>query len=464
MIVVYNTLTRKKEKFVPLNGKKVRMFVCGPTVYDHSHIGHGKTFVAFDVIARYLRYRGYDLFYLQNITDIDDKMIKRANEEGTSVKELAEKYSKSYFEDMETLNVTSVDKYAYATDYIKEIIEQINGLMEKGYAYETSDGVYYDISKKEDYGKLSKQKLSELKKSRIEPNPEKRNPGDFSLWKKKKPGEPYWNSPWGKGRPGWHIEDTAITIKHFGPQYDIHGGAIDLIFPHHEAEIAQAEAYTGKKPFVKYWLHAGFLNIEGEKMSKSLGNFLTIKDAVKKYGAENVRFFLSINQYIQPINFNERGIFDARAMLERIRETTDNLQFLGEKKEEKGDISGKYRKKFIEIMDNNFDTTRGIAVVMECVREINRMMKDRKIDGEKTINNIISLFKEWEGIFGVDFVKKKEKIPEEIKKMAEEREEARRKKEWERADSIREELRKKGWRVVDTEKGPKLEKIDNPTG
>ncbi|UCG68307.1 MAG: cysteine--tRNA ligase, partial [Thermoplasmata archaeon] len=288
MLKVYNTLTRKKEEFVPMEGKKVKMFVCGPTVYDHTHLGHTKTYIAFDVIAKYLRYRGYDVFYLQNITDIDDRIINRAKERGTSEKELADEFTEKYYQDMEELSISSVDKYARATEHIPQIIEQIQGLAEKGYAYEINDGVYYDVSRFEEYGKLVHRTFEDImddeRVSRIEPNPQKMNEIDFSLWKKKKPNEPFWESPWGEGRPGWHIEDTAITISNLGAQYDIHGGGEDLIFPHHEAEIAQAHAYTGKIPFVKYWLHTRFLRIIGQKMANSLGNFITARVAMDEHG------------------------------------------------------------------------------------------------------------------------------------------------------------------------------------
>jgi cysteinyl-tRNA synthetase len=294
VIKVYNTLTRQKEELLPIDDKKIKMFVCGPTVYDYTHIGHAKSYIGFDVIAKYLRYRGFDLFYLQNITDIDDRVINKANELGISASEVAEDFTQKYYKDMEDLNIDSIDKYAKATDYIPQIIEQIQNLAEKGYAYEIDDGVYFDVSRFEEYGKLSKKNLDDIlrdqKMSRIEPNPQKVNFVDFSLWKKKKEGEPAWDSPWGEGRPGWHIEDTAISITHFGAQYDIHGGGEDLIFPHHEAEITQAESFTGKIPFVRYWLHNAFLRVEGEKMSKSLGNYITVKESIEKHGADVIRF------------------------------------------------------------------------------------------------------------------------------------------------------------------------------
>src|SRR3989338_3896037 len=280
MLKIYNTLSGKKEAVTLKKGKAVQLFVCGPTVYDYSHLGHARTYIAFDVIVKYLKEKGYKVFYLQNITDIDDKIIQRAQKKGIAAEKLAQDFEKEYLKDMKTLKVDSVTKYARATDYIKEIISQTKRLLEKGYAYQIKDGIYYDISKFKNYGKLSGRTVQQAEDaiSRIDENINKKNKGDFILWKISKPGEPKWTSPCGYGRPGWHIEDTAITEKIFGPQYDIHGGGEDLIIPHHEAEIAQMEAISGKKPLVKYWLHTSFLNVGGKKMSKSLGNFFTIRD------------------------------------------------------------------------------------------------------------------------------------------------------------------------------------------
>ncbi len=303
MIKIYNTLTRSKENFKPLNGNRIKLFVCGPTVYDYSHIGHARTYISFDVIARYLKYRGFSVFYLQNITDIDDKIINRAISTGKDPLDLAREFEAEYLKDMESLGVENVNLYARATEHIEEIKAQIETLLEAGFAYETDNGVYFDISKYPDFGKLSNRKIEDLNVHRISPDSNKRNPEDFALWKKKDK-ELVWNSPWGAGRPGWHIEDTAITEEYFGPQYDIHGGGLDLIFPHHEAEIAQMESASGKKPMVRYWMHTGFLNVKGEKMSKSLGNFITIKELIKKYPPEVFRFFVISTHYRSPIDFS----------------------------------------------------------------------------------------------------------------------------------------------------------------
>ncbi len=296
MMKIYNTMTRKKEEFKPLKENRIKMFVCGPTVYDKSHIGHGRTYISFDVIARYLKYKGYSVFYLQNITDIDDKIIKRADELGVEPLKLAKEFENRYIEDMETLGVENVNFYARAMEHLDEIINQIQTLVDKNFAYETPTGVYFDEEKFPDFGKLSNRNIEELNVHRVNPDPTKRNPGDFALWKKRDEN-PAWDSPWGKGRPGWHIEDTAISETYFGGHFDIHGGGLDLIFPHHEAEIAQMESATGKKPMVKYWLHTGFLNVSGEKMSKSLGNFITINELLKEYDPQVFRFFVLSTHY-----------------------------------------------------------------------------------------------------------------------------------------------------------------------
>ena len=279
------------------------MFVCGPTVYDSSHIGHGKTYVAYDIVARYLRFLGYSVFFVLNITDIDDRIINRAKETGEDPLNLSYRQAHAYYKDMKDLRVESMNLYAKASDFIPEIIEQIQGLIKKGIGYEIQEGVYYDISKFPEYGKLSRQNLEQLTVHRVDPNPEKRNPGDFVLWKNQKPGEIAWNSPWGKGRPGWHIEDTAITLTFFGATYDLHGGATDLIFPHHEAEIAQAEGLTGKKPLAKYWLHTGLLSINGQERHKSLGNFITIREAIRASGVDALRVLYASTHYRSPLDY-----------------------------------------------------------------------------------------------------------------------------------------------------------------
>src|SRR5438309_6673339 len=323
---VYNTLTRHLDDFEPIHPGRVNMFVCGPTVYDVSHIGHGKSYVAYDIIARHLRKKGYAVFFILNITDIDDKIIIRAKETREDPLKLSERYAQAFYKDMKYLHVNSVNLYAKASDYIPEIINKIQGLVDKGIGYKIAGGVYYDISKFPEYGKLSRQNLEQLTVHRVDPDPEKRNPGDFVLWKNQKPGEIAWDSPWGKGRPGWHIEDTAITLTHFGPTYDLHGGGTELIFPHHEAEIAQAEGLTGKKPFVKYWMHGGMVMVSGEEMHKSLGNFWPVKAALKLYEPEVIRFFLINVQYRGPIDFAPELLDEAKRSYERLRETMRTVE------------------------------------------------------------------------------------------------------------------------------------------
>src|SRR6266851_1277386 len=328
---VYNTLTRHIDDFEPIHPGRVNMFVCGPTVYDVSHIGHGKTYVAYDIIARYLRRKGYSVFFVLNITDIDDRIINRAKETGEDPLKLSERYAQAFYKDMKDLHVNSMNLYAKASDYIPEIISQIQGLVEKGIAYKIEGGVYYDISMFPEYGKLSRQNLEQLTVHRVDPDPEKRNPGDFVLWKGQKPGEIAWESPWGKGRPGWHIEDTAITLTYFGPTYDIHGGGTELIFPHHEAEIAQAEGLTGKEPLARYWLHTGLLSIKGEEMHKSLGNFITIQEMIRKVGTPGLRVFYAGTHYRSPLDFTEEALQQAVSLARRFRRAHDQLALAREK-------------------------------------------------------------------------------------------------------------------------------------
>jgi cysteinyl-tRNA synthetase len=325
---IYNTLTKQKEEFLP-PGSKVRMFVCGPTVYDYIHIGNARTFVVFDVIAKYLRYRGYNLKYIQNITDIDDKIIERARETGQSWKEVAERFEKTFTENMKSLKISAVDEYPRATEHIKEIVRQVKTLIEKGNAYLIDgDGYYFDLKTFLEYGKLSGRtaEMAEDAVSRIDESAGKRNKGDFCLWKFSKAGEPFWPADIGDGRPGWHIEDTAITEKYFGPQYEIHGGGQDLAFPHHEAEIAQQESASGFKPFVKYWLHVGFLINKGGKMSKSEGNFLTVDEALKKYSPEALRFYFLSAHYRSPLDYTEENLRAAEAAANRLAETIEKLK------------------------------------------------------------------------------------------------------------------------------------------
>ena len=379
---VHNTLTRQKEEFVPLRGRRIHMFVCGLTPYDHAHLGHAKTYVAFDVIARYLRHKGYSVFYLQNVTDVDDHIVDAMRARGLPREDVIRPYWEEYLEVMDALNVTSVNLYANATDYVHEIVEQIQGLIAKGHAYAVEGDVYYAVDSFDGWGKLSGQKTEDhLAGARVEVDERKRNPADFALWKAQKPGEPAWDSPWGKGRPGWHIEDTAITIARFGPQYDIHGGATELMFPHHEAEIAQAEAFTGKRPFVKYWLHTGLLNIKGEKMSKSLGNFWALKDALREYDGEVLRFFLVYAHYRSPIDFSPESLVEAKASYARITESIANLDAelrgaaaAGPEDAQLRSAAKRAREAFEAAMDDDFNTREAVAAVFDLASAVNKAL------------------------------------------------------------------------------------------
>ena len=445
---LYNTLTRKKEAFKPIKNKKINFFVCGPTVYDYSHIGHAKTYIQFDIIAKYLRYLKYRVFYLQNITDIDDKIIAKAKEEKKDWKSISRKYEEEFLKDMATLGVNSVNKYARATDYIKEIQSQVERLINKKIAYKISDGYYFNLKKFKEYGKLAGRKHEEAEDavSRIDENKEKINKGDFCLWKFSKKDEPSWKSNLGVGRPGWHVEDTAITEKRFGSQYDIHGGAVDLIFPHHEAEIAQMESISGKKPFVKYWLHTAFLNINKEKMSKSKGNFITIREALQKYNGTVIRYFFASNHYRTPINFSFENLEQSRSALDRLNNFVLNLK--NSKRKDDSDLIKRTKEDFIKAMDDDFNTPVAFSIIFNFMNEVNK-----KGGGKKIYN----LMLEFDKIFNILTIKEK-KISAEIKKLIQEREKARKKKDFRKADEIRERLKKQGIILEDTEKGVKWKK------
>ncbi|MBI2676963.1 MAG: cysteine--tRNA ligase [Candidatus Yanofskybacteria bacterium] len=456
---IYNSLTRQKEEFVPRQGKKVNMFVCGPTVYDYSHIGHARTYISFDVIAKYLKYKGYRVKYLQNITDIEDKIIAKAKQENKEPLTLAKEFEKAYYQDVKSLGITSVYKYAPATKYIKQIVSQVKRLKEKGFAYEIpSDGFYFDLKKFPEYGKLSGRttESAEDAVSRIDESVNKKNKGDFNLWKFSKPGEPKWKTELGEGRPGWHIEDTAITEKHFGEQYDLHGGARDLIFPHHEAEIAQMESISGKKPFVKYWLHTGFLTINGQKMSKSLGNFITIRDTLKKYSAEALRFLVLSTHYRSPIDYREEAIKSSWAGIQRIEEFLRKLSNIRRLEVQllsgAGEILLETRKEFLEAMDDDFNTPQAIAAIFKMIKELNPLLAENKVD-KKSAKKIKKLFEEFNNILGI-IPRKTKKTPNEILDMIDTREKLRRDKRYSEADDLRRQISSKGYQIEDTEHGP----------
>lgn len=443
-----NTLTRKKEKFEPINDKKVNLFVCGPTVYDYPHIGNAKTYTQFDFMVRYLRYCGFDVFYLQNITDIDDKILNRASELGIQWKELTQKYEEIYMENMKALNNISVSKYARATDYIDQIVKQVKTLMEKGFAYKIDDGIYFEISKFSEYGKLSGR--TELKEndaeSRIDENAQKRGWNDFCLWKFSKPNEPSWKTEIGEGRPGWHIEDTAITETFFGSQYDIHGGAVDLIIPHHEAEIAQMESASDKKPLVKYWLHTAFLMVDGRKMSKSLGNFYTIDDVIKKgFDPLALRYLFLGSHYRDTLNFTWESLTAAQNGLERLRSQIVSLKSETTRtalSEEKQNMIDEFRTKFMEALNDDMNSAKALAVLWEMIKS--NIPSQDKYDLALSFDEVLGLNLKSQ-------VTNNKQIPNDIKILISKREELRKEKKFEEADKIRKEIEDAGFTVNDTQ-------------
>jgi len=467
---LYNTLTREKETFNPREKGEINIFVCGPTVYDYSHIGHARTYISFDVIVKYLRRKGFDVFYLQNITDVDDKIIKRSRERKMPWNELAIKFEKEYLKDMETLKVDSVNRYARATDHIPEIISQVERLLEKGFAYHIEDGIYYDISQFKDYGKLSGRtaQMAEDAVSRIDEGKEKRSKGDFCLWKFSKPHEPKWESPWGLGRPGWHIEDTAITEKFFGPQYDIHGGARDLIFPHHEAEISQMEAISGKEPLVRYWVHTGFLTIEGRKMSKSLGNFITIRDFLDDHSPNVLRLLVAKTHYRSPVDFSKKLISQVKQEMKRINEFSSKVYSISEKNSliagRGQEITSKMvidaKEKFEEAMDDDFNTPVAIASLFDLINQGNKLIASGKITNQQ-VSDILNFLEEVESVFSLGLSEKKEiKIPQKVRNLIKQREEYREEEKWEKADEVRKQIEELGFLIKDTSSGPEISRKD----
>jgi cysteinyl-tRNA synthetase len=462
---LFNTLTRKKEEFVPIIEGEVKMYVCGPTVYNYFHIGNARPFTVFDTLRRYLEYRGYKVTYVQNFTDVDDKIIKKANEEGVSAKDISEKYINEYFKDADTIGIKRADIHPKVTENIGEIVEFINTLIEKGYAYEVNGDVYYNTSKFDEYGKLSKQSIEELESgARIEVNEIKKHPTDFALWKKQKPGEPGWDSPWGKGRPGWHIECSVMSTKYLGETIDIHAGGQDLIFPHHENEIAQSEAYTGK-PFARYWVHNGYITINNEKMSKSKGNFFTVRDIVREFDPEVIRFFLLSAHYRNPINFSRELMQQAKNALDRLYNSKENLEHLIQNaseqtmKEEENKIFNdllKYKEKFIYAMDDDLNTADGIAAIFELVKGINTNVDATA--SKELIQKSLELFEELTKVLGI-VNKEKEILDEEISRLIEKRQKARKDRDFALADKIRDDLKAGGIILEDTPQGVKWKRV-----
>jgi cysteinyl-tRNA synthetase len=465
---VLNTLTNRLEEFEPLNDKKVGIYACGVTVYDLCHIGHARSAVVFDVIVRYLRYRGFDVKFVRNFTDIDDKIINRANKEGVTWKDIAERYTEEYYKDMDRLGIARADVEPRATEHIADMIEIVKALIEKGYAYTVDEGeaqsVYFSVEKFPQYGKLSKKKIDELMSgARVDPDERKRSPLDFALWKASKPNEPWWESPWGKGRPGWHIECSAMSLRHIGETLDIHGGGADLIFPHHENEIAQSEAYTGK-PFAKYWIHNGFVTIDKEKMSKSLGNVLNIRDLLDMYDAEALRLFLLSSHYRSPIEFSHEYIKEAEATLDRVYSTIwriEDFENVEPKDKSKSKIELNIRNlksEFEKAMDDDFNTAKALGVIFEFIKELNRFMDKKPSNKEdltllsyakkiiKELGGVLNLFQRQPTQWCRDLlkIKKLEISEDEINRLIEERVKARKNKDWQKADTIRQQLLSKG--------------------
>lgn len=459
---VYNTLTRKKEELVPITPGEIKMYACGPTVYNYIHIGNARPLCIFDILRRYLEYRGYNVKFVQNFTDIDDKIIRRANEEHVDFSEISERYIKEFWTDADGLNVRHATINPKATENIDAIIQIISTLIEKGYAYEAQGDVYFSTEKFKDYGKLSHQPLEDLEAgARIMVGEVKREPMDFAVWKAAKPGEPAWDSPWGKGRPGWHIECSAMNWRYLGDTIDIHCGGQDLIFPHHENEIAQSECFTGK-PFAHYWMHNGYINVDNVKMSKSLGNFFTVRDVAEKYGYEPIRYLLISAQYRSPINYSTDIIEQCIAALNRLYICRDSLDFElknasdAEHDGDKAIINGfdKYREQFIAAMDDDLNTADAIASIFELVRDINTNVVG-KTPSKALVEGAIAMFDELTGVLGLVYNRKTETLDSDVEALIEARTNARKEKNWAEADRIRDQLKEMGIVLEDTAQGVK---------
>ena len=459
---IYNTLTRKKEEFVPIDKNEVKMYSCGPTVYDFFHIGNARPFIVFDTMRRYLEYRGYNVKFVQNFTDIDDKMIKRANEEGITVKELGERFIEEYFKDAKAIGVEKATVHPKATENIDAIIDIIKTLEEKGYAYNVDGDVYFSTKKFDGYGKLSKQPLEDLEAgARIDVNETKQDAMDFALWKKQKEGEPAWESPWGMGRPGWHIECSAMANKYLGKTIDIHSGGQDLIFPHHENEIAQSEC-ANCQPFANYWMHNGYININNKKMSKSLGNFFTVRDILKDYDGEVIRYFMLSAHYRNPINFADTLMEQAKSAVERVYTCLDNLDFLLENGEDREltdtekEYSAKldeYKQKFIDSMDDDLNTAAATSAIFDIVYASNTALSSENKNAKEVIQKTIDLIRELGGVLGLFQKKENKSLDAEIEELIAKRNKAREEKNWAEADAIRDKLKEMNIILKDTPMG-----------
>ena len=461
---LYNTLTRKKEEFIPIEDSKVRMYSCGPTVYNYFHIGNARPFIMFDLLRNYLIYRGYEVTFVQNFTDVDDKIIKKANEEGISPFEVADKYIAEYFRDADGLGIRRADVHPRVTENIPQIIEFIEELIEKGYAYESAGDVYFDTQKFKDYGKLSRQNLAELNLgSRIEVNEDKRHPMDFALWKSKKEGEIGWESPWSEGRPGWHIECSVMSRRYLGDTIDIHSGGQDLIFPHHENEIAQSEARSGK-PFSNFWVHNGYINIDNQKMSKSLNNFFTVREISDEMDLEIVRFFMLSAHYRGPVNYSKELLDQAKAGMTRLYNSKNRMEFLlsmaesGIREEEKANLEKlpEFKKAFIDAMDDDLNTADAITAIFELVSFVNTTAKDES--SKEYVEECLAIFSELTGVLNI--IQKKDEVDEEkINELIEKRTAAKKNKDFAESDRIRDELKAMGIELLDTRQGTTWTKI-----
>ncbi len=445
---IYNTLSGQKEEFKP-QGDVVTMYVCGVTVYADCHIGHAMSYVVFDVIKRYLRYRGYKVKHVQNFTDIDDKIIDRANQLGISMSELSQKYIDSYFDDMDALNIGHADIYPKATEEVPKIIEMVQGLIDKGFAYESERSVYFRVEKFPDYGKLSRRKLSEMVSRDCAFGVEKEHPLDFVLWKASKPGEPSWQSPWGQGRPGWHIECSAMSLRYLGDSIDIHGGGQDLIFPHHENEITQSESYTGIAPFAHYWLHNGLLQLDKQKMSKSIGNLVTVKDMLDRFSSDAIRLFILGSHYRSPLLFSDESLVNSEKAAERlrmalVRKGTDDTSMASVN-------TASFEQRFTEVMDDDFNTAQALAVLFDLAREINRAIEEgmRVEDAQGTLSSLA-------GLLGLTLKREAKKVSGAepfIDLLVSVRNDLRHEKQWQMADKIRNSLAEAGVIIEDNPEG-----------
>ena len=461
---IYNSMTRQKEEFKPIREGKVGIYACGPTVYNYFHIGNARPFILFDVLRRYLEYRGYEVTFVQNFTDIDDKLIRRAAEENTTVKDIAERYIREYFTDAKALGIRPATVHPRATEHIPQIIALIKRLVDKGLAYEADGDVYFSVRDFPSYGCLCGQNLEDLESgARVNVDEHKRDPLDFALWKAQKPGEPAWDSPWGPGRPGWHIECSAMSTTYLGETFDIHTGGKDLLFPHHENEIAQTSGATGK-PYVRYWMHNGFINIDNEKMSKSKGNFFTVRDIAKEFDLEAVRLFMLSAHYRSPINFSREMIESAKSSLDRLYIARDQLSFLAEgaQSREPNEAEAafmaacdKAEADFVSAMDDDLNTADALAALFELVREVHRLPQSGV--SEKAISHGKRRMEAICGVLGL-LLRKEEALPPQVSALVEERAKARQEKNWKRSDELRDEIKALGYTLEDTKAGQKVRK------